>query len=126
METVIFPDAKAAVITYLSETLTVPVSSRIPNTRPDDFIRILHAGGAGAVNPALDDVAFTVESWSTNEGGAADRAQLVRAHLRNATVMGGHGVYAYTEWGPPVDLPDESGQYRYTFTFTIRIRGHAA
>lgn len=126
METVVFPDARAAVITYLNESVGVPVSSRVPDKRPNDFIRVLHAGGAGTVNPALDDVAFTVESWSTSEGEAADRAQLVRAQLRSATTMGGHAVYAYNEWGPPVDLPDESGQFRFTFTFSIRIRGHAA
>lgn len=126
METVIFPDARAALISHLSDVMDVPVSSRVPNSRPPDFIRVLHAGGAGAINPALDDVAFTLESWSTDEGSAADRAQLIRAHLRNAVTMDGHAVYAYNEWGPPVDLPDESGQFRFTFTFSLRIRGHSA
>ena len=125
--TVLFPDARSCVISYLDEVLEVPVHSRVPKTRPDTFVRILNAGGAGQVNPALDDVAFTVETWSSSEGATADLAQLVRAYLRDATIMAGHGVYAYNEWGPPVDLPDdESGQFRFTFTFSIRIRGRTA
>jgi hypothetical protein len=126
METVVFPDAKAAVINYLSEVLEWLVVSQVPRTRPARFVRVLLSGGAGQVNPALDEVAFTIEAWSNSEGEAADTIQLARAQLRNAHQMGGVPVYGYTERGAPVDLPDESGQFRYTYSFSLRFRGEAA
>lgn len=122
METLIYPDAKAAVIAYLRPLASAPVVSRVPRDRPSGFVRILSAGGSGRVGPVLEEVALTVESWDTDESTAERRAQHIRDHLRRAYVMGGHPVYRYSEIGPPVDLPDESGQWRYTFTFSIRMR----
>ena len=122
METLIYPDAKATVIAYLRPLVSVPVVSRVPLDRPAGFARILNAGGAGRVDPVLEEVALTVESWDNDEPTAERRAQLIRDHLRRAYTMGGHPVYGYSELGAPVDLPDESGQWRYTFTFSMRMR----
>ena len=122
MEALIFPDAKAVARTYLAGHLQVPVVSRVPTTRPGGFVRLLNAGGAGLTGVVFNDVALTVESWDDDEATAARRAQVIRDLLRRAYMMGGHPVYAYTEWGPPVDLPDESDQYRYVWTFSIRMR----
>ena len=122
MEDVTYPDSKAALIAYLSERLDVPVASRVPNTRPEAFVRVLLAGGQGAIEGLLSDVAFTVESWDNNEAAAQARAQRIRGLLRNAYMMGGYPVTGYKEWGPPVDLADISLQWRYTFTFAIRFR----
>ena len=95
MEDVIYPDPKAALIAYLSEHLDVPVASRVPNTRPEAFVRVLLAGGQGNVEGLLSDVAFTVESWDNNESDAQARAQRIRGLLRKAYAMGGHPVYGY-------------------------------
>ena len=122
METLIYPDAKAAVIAYLRPLVIVSVVSRVPLDRPAGFVRVLNAGGAGRVDPVLEEVALTVESWDNDESTAERRAQIIRDHLRGAYTMGGHPVYGYSELGAPVDLPDESGQWRYTFTFSIRMR----
>lgn len=122
MENITYPDPKAAVIGYLSGVLDVPVASRVPDRRPESFVRVQLAGGEGGVEGLLSDVAFTVESWDNNESQAQARAQRIRGHLRNAYTMGGYPVYGYKEWGPPVDLADESRQWRYTFTFAIRFR----
>ena len=122
MEDVTYPDPKAALIAYLSERLDVLVASRVPNTRPEAFVRVLLAGGQGAIEGLLSDVAFTVESWDNNEAAAQARAQRIRGLLRNAYMMGGYPVTGYKEWGPPVDLADLSLQWRYTFTFAIRFR----
>lgn len=122
MEVLTYPDPKAAVIGYLSGVLDVLVASRVPNERPGSFVRIQLAGGQGGVEGLLSDVAFTVESWDDDEYAAQARAQQIRGLLRNAYTMGGHPTYGYTEWGPPVDLADESSQWRYTFTFAIRFR----
>ena len=122
METLIYPDAKAAVVAHLRPLVIVPVVSRVPRDRPSGFVRVLNAGGSGRVDPVLEEVALTVESWDNDESTAERRAQLIRDHLRRAYTMNGHPVYGYSEMGPPVDLPDESGQWRYTFTFSIRMR----
>ena len=122
METLIYPDAKAAVVAYLRPLVIVPVVSRVPRDRPSGFVRVLNAGGSGRVDPVLEEVALTVESWDNDESTAERRAQIIRDHLRRAYTMGGHPVYGYSEMGAPVDLPDESGQWRYTFTFSMRMR----
>lgn len=122
METLIYPDAKAAVVAHLRPLVIVPVVSRVPRDRPSGFVRVLNAGGSGRVDPVLEEVALTVESWDNDESTAERRAQIIRDHLRRAYTMGGHPVYGYSELGAPVDLPDESGQCRYTFTFNIRMR----
>ena len=122
MESLTWPDPKAALIAYLSEHVDAPVVSRVPTSRPSSFVRVQLAGGEGVRDGLLSDVAFTVESWDDDEAAAQARAQTVRSALHAAYVMGGHPVYGYKEWGPPVDLPDESRQWRYTFTFAIRFR----
>ncbi|WP_193104701.1 hypothetical protein [Brachybacterium sp. FME24] len=122
MEAITYPDPKAALIGFLNGVLDVPAYSRVPNERPASFVRVLLAGGEGGVDGFLSDVAFTVESWDNNESAAQARAQRIRGHLRGAYLMGGHPVYGYKEWGPPVDLADASLQWRYTFTFAIRFR----
>lgn len=122
MEAITYPDPKAAVIGFLNGSLDVPVASRIPNERPSSFVRVLLAGGQGGVEGLLSDVAFTVESWDDDESSAQARAQQIRGALRVAYTMGGHPVYGYKEWSPPVDLADLSRQWRYTFTFAIRFR----
>lgn len=122
MENITYPDPKAALIAFLGGVLDVPVASRIPKARPESFVRVQLAGGEGGVAGLLSDVAFTVESWDNDEAAAQARAQRIRGHLRNAYLMGGHPVYGYKEWSPPVDLADLSGQWRYTFTFAIRFR----
>ena len=121
-----FPDVKWLVIKYLNEELETPVYSRVPKQRPSSFIRILLAGGTGQINPALEEVAVTLESWNTDEHEAFLQAETARQALRSIHDVGGNPVYRYREWGPPVDLPDESGQWRYTFTFSIRLRIQAA
>lgn len=121
-----FPDVKWLVIKYLNEELETPVYSRVPKARPSSFIRVLLAGGTGQINPALEEVAVTLESWNTDEHEAFLQAEKARQALRSIHNVDGNPVYRYREWGPPVDLPDESGQWRYTFTFSIRLRIQAA
>lgn len=122
MESLIYPDAKKLLVKYLNGHLDVNASTQIPKTRPAGFVRVMLAGGAGRVGPVLEDVSFTVESWDNSEATAARRAQEVRDLIRRAYVMDGHAVSGYSELGRPVDLPDESGQWRYTWTFNLRLR----
>lgn len=118
----VFPSGRRVLREHLESLLDVPVRIKVPNPRPGGFVRILNAGGAGQINPALQEVALTVESWDDDEVLAEDRLNRIRALLREATMWAGVPVYKYTEWGPPVDLPDESEQPRFTYTFSIRLR----
>lgn len=121
-----YPDAKKTLVAYLDGRTDAPVMTRVPRSRPVSFVRVLLAGGAGRVGPVLEDVSFTVESWDNDEAAAARRAQEIRDLIRRAYVMDGHPVYGYSEHGPPVDLPDESDQWRYTWTFSLKLRPVAA
>ena len=115
-------DAKALIISYLNAHVDAQVVSRVPSKRPTVFVRVLLAGGAGRLNQVLEERAFTVEAWASDEPTAHDLAAHVRSLLSRLDVWDGQPVYRYSEWGPPVDLPDESGQYRYQYTFSIRLR----
>ena len=115
-------DAKALIISYLNAHVDPQVVSRVPAKRPPVFVRVLHAGGAGRLNQVIEERAFTVEVWANTEEVAHDLCASVRIALMLLDQWNGHPVYRYTEWGPPVDLPDESGQYRYQYTFSIRLR----
>src|SRR5699024_4715430 len=90
VESLTWPDPKAALIAYLSEHVDAPVVSRVPATRPPAFVRVQLAGGAGLGEGLLSDVAFTIESWDDDEASAQARAQDVRAALLCAYTMGGH------------------------------------
>jgi hypothetical protein len=120
-----FPNHRSLIVGYLNEHLDVHVSTRVPTDRPDAFVRVLDAGGQGRINPAIEEVAFTVESWSNDETNAEARIHLIRSLLSRATGWDGHPFYAYREYGAPVHLPDESPQYRFTYTFSMRLRTSA-
>lgn len=120
-----FPNPRSLIVGYLNsleDVLGAATSTRVPNPRPSSFVRVLHAGGEGQLNPAFEGVSLTVESWDDDEVAAETRAQLIRSKLSRATGWNGHMFYRYREAGPPVDLADESGQYRFTFTFSLRLR----
>lgn len=126
-DAVLFPDAAAAVCTYLDDTLAVQTSNKIPNPRPDQFYRVLRVGGASR-DIVIDNATVVVEAWALTDEEADDLAQLARAYLlaiANETV-GDTIVYAVDEVGAPANLPDPvSGQPRVTATYTVRTRGAA-
>lgn len=125
---VLFPDAAAAVTTYLADTLGVATAKRIPNPRPDQFYRVLRAGGA-ARDVVIDDAAIVVEAWASTDEEADDLAQLARAHLlaiASHQLDDGTLIYGVTESAGPADLPDPlSSQSRSTATYQVRVRGAA-
>ena len=113
---------RGLIIGYLSERLDVPVRGRVPNPRPDSFVRVLLNGGRGDLGRTLEEVAFTVESWDVDEDRAEDRANLIRAHLKAAHSYDGVTFYRYREYGAPTFYPDESEIPRVVFSFTMRFQ----
>lgn len=124
MEDLRFPDPKAIVVAALKD-LGVPVSTRVPKVRPAAFAIVQLASGAGQIIPALEEVGITLDVWDNDEMQARSTMERARSILRRTRTVNGEPIYAYNEWGAPVDLPDESGQPRYTLTFSIRLRSTA-
>ncbi|MFJ4166289.1 hypothetical protein ACIPY5_12095 [Microbacterium sp. NPDC089698] len=73
---------------------------------------------------------MTVEAWDNDESAAERLANICRSYVHSAYLAGeisGVPVYGLEEFGGPQRLPDPTtGQARYTFTFSIVLRGTAA
>jgi len=129
-EIVVFPDAVAAVIGYLSAELTArsnaaPVYSRVPTTRPATFVRVIRTGGPRR-NLVVDDAQITVEAWATTDQAAHDLAQLCRGILLAAPGDAAL-VRDVQELGGPALQPDpDSETPRYVFSHVVSLRGAAA
>ena len=131
-EVILFPDAALTVVTYLAAELadrsdTAVVRTRVPDVRPDRFVRVERLGGV-RTNLVTDSAVVTVECWAATEADAAELAQLVRALIfaSEGTTQGGAAVYNVTEVGGLAHLPDPDTEHqRYVFTAQIGLRGTA-
>lgn len=125
---VFFPDAVGLVIDYLRTALPgTLVYSRVPESRPAEFIRVRRIGGQrrGLI---LDRPRIDIQCWSDTEEGAEALMSTARAH---ALVMAGRRgettVYDLAEVGGPQWLPDDvSGTPRYAFAIEFSARGRGA
>lgn len=113
---------RSLIIDYLSEHLDVPAYGKVPNPRPDGFVRVLLHGGQGMLNPAVEERSITVESWDDCDAAAAERAEKIRRLLKAAPGVHGAPFYRYREFGAPVAYDDDSEQFKYVFSFTMRFR----
>lgn len=131
-EVVIFPDAEGLIVDWLPGELadrgrTVTVSTRVPNPRPAEFVRVLRVGGPQH-NLVQDRPTLVIEAWATTESAAASLAELSRALIKSTagTVIGGVMVYRVDEFGGPANHPDpDSAQARYVVTLSMLLRGTA-
>lgn len=132
-EVILFPDAEAAVIAELSARLEADgdaarVVGTTPNPRPSRFVRIIRTGGP-ASSFLVDNAQITLEAWDDDEDAAILLAQKCRAWIwaaERAGELNGIPFYALQEFGGPARLPDpDTGQYRYTLTVAIELRGSA-
>lgn len=118
------PDTVALVIGWLSTRLDVPVSSDVPNPRPDAFVTVRNFGGPGRT-VISDRPTISIEAWALTKPASLALAQQTRGHLWDmaARVIGAQTVYSVTDVSSPADLPDpDSAQPRATFTVEIRLR----
>jgi hypothetical protein len=113
-EIIVFVDAEDVLCTWLAAQLDaldhdLPVGTRVPDPRPDRFIRLIRTGGV-RYTLVTDAAQVAVECWDVVESAAAAMAQLCRGLINAA----------------PVNLPDVlTGHARYTQTFEIHLRGTA-
>lgn len=121
---VVFPDAALVAIDYLRPLTGVPVFSRVPESRPAEFVRVERIGGQRRTlitdRPRVD-----IHCWSDSEEGAEALMNKVRAYtLAMAGRRGITTVYDVAEVGGPMWLPDDtSGQPRYAFAVEFSTRG---
>lgn len=121
MEALIFPDGKALLIAWLKAQMGLRVASRVPNPRPDEFITVLDAG-TERVSKFLREYTFTLEFWAQSTERAARIGAEALAYFESAESVNGVTLFRPRDWGPPVELPDESGQPRYTATVSFRLK----
>ncbi len=125
---VVMPDGVAVVIGYLVACLAgvrpVPVFSRVPEKRPNEFVTVRRIGGARQT-PVSDRPRIDVHTWAESDEDAHDLAALCRAFLGAMPgVHNGVTVYRVTEVGGPIWTPDNaSSQSRYAFAVEIHMRG---
>jgi hypothetical protein len=121
---VFFPDAVLVAIQYLRGALGgVPVYSRVPESRPAEFIRIERLGGLRN-SLVTDRPRIDIECWSDSEEGAEALMSRARAYaLAMAGKRGDTTVYNVSEVTGPQWLPDQtSGQARYVFAVEFSTR----
>lgn len=125
---VTFVDVVALVVDYLNDNLTPSVYTRVPNPRPDTFVRVQRTGGTSS-SLRVDDATVVVESWALKDEDAYTLAASVRSllHALASTSHNSTQIYRVDEFSGPGLLPDPvSNHARYTQTFVVQTRGTAA
>lgn len=116
-------NAEALVGAYLRGHLGgVPVSSKTPNPRPVEFVKVWRTGGA-ARNRVYGDAQITVECWAATKGDASELARTAQAYIMNAATAEGIPECRKADVLSLYYDPDADGQAeRYTFTCVLRMR----
>ena len=123
------PDPLPAMLASVNAKTGVPTSSKVPNPRPDRFVRIFPTGGEGRTSVVRWSGLFSYEAWAQTGPDARDLAYAARARLLAlaGTVSGGVAFYVVRDVATPGDLPDpDSGQERYTGSIELVCREYAA
>lgn len=120
-----YPDVVALLRSYLLPLVTPrPVSSRIPDPRPTEWVQIRRVGGTQA-RPVRDRPNVDVFAWALTDPEAWDLADLLRRSihaLANSTLLG-PTVYVVNETLGPRQLDDElTGSPRVWATYAIDVR----
>lgn len=121
----VFSDPIAMLVGYLGGVLVpVPVSTRVADPRPLEFVQIRRVGGA-ALLPVRESVRVDVWVWAGSEA----RAQFLASQARAAvwalahSVRAGVTVYVVGEFLAPRMLDDpETGLPRVWATYELVIR----
>lgn len=114
-------DVEEAVVTLLNAGMMPPVSTKVPNPRSDEHVRVTSLGGT-VRNFVQMDSRVLVECWSTDETDAVNLARLAWALLFAASDSYlDASVYATRiQSTGPVNFPDpDTDMPRYQFISTI-------
>lgn len=127
----IFPDTESLLTSYLRTAFLaddLTVTTTVPTTRPEEFIRLFRTGGP-RMNAVADRPQITIECWALNEERAYEIASQARAFLHQlpGSSYQGVAIYRLDEFsGPILDSDQElSDMPRYSWTFSLGVRGTA-
>lgn len=127
MEAIAFPDVEALLVRVLGPLLGVPVSTRVPNPRPDSFVRVSRVGGSRR-DLITDQALVVVEGWALTEPEASALTARAQAYVfaLAQTSHDGDYVRAVRDAGGLRSFPDPLTESpRYQFTVQIDTRGEA-
>jgi hypothetical protein len=124
-EVVVFPDVEAVLVEALPALLDVPVSTRVPNPRPDAFVRVTRVGGSRR-DRITDRALVVVEAWASTTGDAFDLGALARGQIEALTEAQHGPLRGYEEVGGLQAFPDPDTETpRYQLTALLDLRGAA-
>lgn len=114
-----FPDAETLAVGHLKPVVApVKVMTKVPATRPAEFVRVWRTGGAAA-NRVLDQPMLTVQAWGPNADELARKCR--EAFLSDsARITLVRGVEEVT--GPYQDPDPATNTDRVTFTVQLQVR----
>ena len=132
METILFPDVEALLVSgfnayalTVDEIDTVRASTKKPTTLPAEFVVFKRVGGVN-LNLAVDSPLVAYEAYAATEPRASRIAQFVRAWIRSVDMIDGVQFYGPINPSGPINLPDpDTNKPRYTGIVTVGIRGSA-
>lgn len=123
---VIDADAESVLRGYLQTQLlalgiSVPVSTQVPNPRPDEFVRLSRTGGPRRT-VISDEPQITVDCYADTETRAYEIAASVRAAMNAAPIIRGDTARV-VELSGPQNFPDPSApsSARYTQSFLVHM-----
>jgi hypothetical protein len=137
-EVILFPDAEDLVRLHLKASFAArsgfttvgAFTGSKPATLPGEFVFVRRTGGP-ARDIVTDQPQITIESYAKRGSRAVAIANLARGLLNAAArdgQMGDATVYGLAEFvGPYLDPdPDAPSYTRYSATYQLAVRGHAA
>lgn len=107
---------EAALQNYLSENLSVPVSSDVPNPRPDEFVTYERTGGARS-NCVIDQSTVAIQCWAKERPEASILAYLVDEIMQDFVYEKGINKVSRNSFYNNPDL--DSGCPRYQIVYDI-------
>lgn len=119
-----FFDVAGLVIGHLAGELSVSVSSRVPDPRPERFVQVRRIGGLSA-EPVRDRARLDVHCWALTDPEAMSLALEVRSHMwaLSGTDLLGPVVYEVAEFmGPRHQDDDLTGTPRVWATYELVVR----
>ena len=110
-------DVEALVVGYLDPLMVPRVSTRIPNPRPAELVRVQRIGGVRQ-NLAQERPLLLVECWAASSVAAFDLAAQAWSLLDALDA----DWFADVNLSSPVNLPDPlSASPRYQFTASLVV-----
>lgn len=112
-------NVEAVLVKFLGAALGKPVATKVPTTRPAQFVRVTRAGGARR-NVAQSGSRVIVECWAASETDAWALCVAAYDALDDLDVDPGELPFMSVDLSDPVNYPDTAtGSPRYQFIATI-------